>query len=129
MRLIIGGFAQGKTEYARSTCHNAEVISFADMVSNGKSYVDEIIIVGLNDWVREAAITGTSEDELIGKVNDVVARCPEAVIITDENGNGVIPLEKRDRDYRDIVGHIQICLAADARKVERVICGIPRIIK
>ena len=46
------------------------------------------------------------------------------VIISDEVGCGVIPLDKFDREWRECVGRELCGLAADADEVWRVNCGI-----
>jgi len=49
---------------------------------------------------------------------------PDLVIVTDELGCGIVPMEKRDRLWREMTGRICTCLAAKADEVTRVVCGI-----
>lgn len=51
------------------------------------------------------------------------------VVIMDEIGSGIIPLDREERSYREAVGMAGCMLAAKADKVIRVICGIPQTIK
>lgn len=51
------------------------------------------------------------------------------VFISDEVGCGVIPVDKKDREYREAVGRTLCELAAQASSVERIICGIAQKIK
>lgn len=128
MRLIIGGYAQGKTKYARELFPQAKLVHIRSL-DGEKASGDAIIISGLNEWVKECMKSGKMEEELQAFVDSLVESFPEAVFITDENGNGVVPIKKAERDYRDVIGHIQISLAGKAERVERVVCGIPVIIK
>lgn len=54
---------------------------------------------------------------------------PEVIIICDEIGCGIVPLEKSDRDYRENVGRIMCRVVERAEHVERLICGIPQRLK
>ena len=54
---------------------------------------------------------------------------PDCVIVADEIGNGIVPMERAEREYRDRLGRILIFIAAEAERVERVICGIGQRLK
>ena len=54
---------------------------------------------------------------------------PEVIIICDEIGCGIVPLEKSDRDYRENVGRIMCRVVERAEHAERLICGIPQRLK
>jgi alpha-ribazole phosphatase len=54
---------------------------------------------------------------------------PDLILICDEVGNGIVPVEKSERDYRECVGRVLCMLAKEADSVERVQCGIPHRIK
>ena len=55
-------------------------------------------------------------------------RQPE-IVTMDEVGCGIVPLDKRERDYREAVGRAGQILAAHADTVYRMICGVPVQIK
>ena len=59
---------------------------------------------------------------LLDKYDDVI-------IISDEVGNGIVPADPFEREYRDTTGRILIEVAKRADTVVRVICGIGQIIK
>jgi len=52
-----------------------------------------------------------------------------AVVVCDEVGSGVIPLEKRDREAREATGRLCVLLAREAERVVRVVAGIPVVLK
>jgi adenosyl cobinamide kinase/adenosyl cobinamide phosphate guanylyltransferase len=54
---------------------------------------------------------------------------PDIIVVTDEIGCGIVPLEKEDRSYRELHGRICCKLAQEAQQVTRVICGIGSRIK
>ena len=47
----------------------------------------------------------------------------------DEVGNGIVPIDFLEREYRERTGRILVKLANQADEVVRVICGIGQKIK
>lgn len=109
MILIIGGMAQGKTVYAKEHYHEADKHIFY-----------------LNEFLREHFENGTAYDMALKKILKADA---SLIIITDEIGSGIVPVEKKEREFRDLVGKVQVKLARKADEVIRVICGIGMKIK
>ena len=56
-------------------------------------------------------------------------RTPELVVICDEVGGGIVPADRRQRDYRECVGRVLCGLAQRADTVVRVQCGIGSVLK
>ena len=54
---------------------------------------------------------------------------PDAVIVSNEIGFGIHPLERADRRWREQTGRALCILAEGAESVTRVICGIGQKIK
>ena len=54
---------------------------------------------------------------------------PNAVIVMNEIGCGIIPLEKNEREWRENVGRCGCIIAEKASIVIRMTCGIPTVIK
>lgn len=121
MILIIGGVFQGKTEYAKENYENARERIFY-----------------LNGWARgrfdeAAADDGTVHDGAVSKALEILKRKiseqPDIIIITDEIGRGVVPVERKEREFREFTGRLQISLAKNADEVIRVTCGIGQKLK
>ena len=53
----------------------------------------------------------------------------DAIIISDEIGNGVVPINADDRIYREKYGQLLQELASRSEHVIRIFCGIPEILK
>ena len=51
------------------------------------------------------------------------------IVICNEVGSGVVPLEADQRIWRDAVGDLSCRLAKRADCVVRMVCGIPQAIK
>ncbi|MCM1303944.1 MAG: bifunctional adenosylcobinamide kinase/adenosylcobinamide-phosphate guanylyltransferase [Lachnospiraceae bacterium] len=127
MRLIIGGYAQGKKDYVLSRYHIQE-----DAVWDGAIPEDTapgggtVAIDHFHKWVRNRMLGGGCPEE---EIMAFLERCGDCVIICDEIGNGIVPTDPFEREYRERVGRILVRLAEKAEEVERVICGIGQKIK
>ena len=114
MVLIVGGMAQGKLDFARRE------LGITDW-SNG-ALGRENCVYGLQQVVRNLP----EAEEAIAAW---CAAHPDGVIICDEVGCGVTPLDRADRVWREKVGRICCRLAAQAEAVYRVHCGLGARIK
>ena len=54
---------------------------------------------------------------------------PQILIISNELGYGVVPVDSFDREYREAAGRICTRIARSAVSVHRVVCGIGTVIK
>lgn len=110
MELYIGGYKQGKLKYVLTKHPTRE---------------DKI----LNDfhlWIRKMMQSGMDVEYEVDRYLD---KNPDALIICDEVGNGIVPVDPFERRYRETVGNVLIKVAARADRVERVTCGIGQRIK
>ena len=134
MKLVIGGYAQGKLGYVMQhfSIDKENVVDMADKkklldrdvekTDNGSS----IVLYHFHIWVKnELAIGNYPEKEL----EKLIKQFPGCIIVSDEIGNGIVPMDAFDREYRDRLGRILISLAKEADEVVRVICGIGQKIK
>lgn len=126
MRLVIGGYAQGKLAYVmkRYDIQNCHVMD-GRLEMTRMSY-ENVIVNHFHKWVRDCMEEGENPEELI---EEFLRENPDSIIISDEIGNGIVPIEPFEREYRERVGRILIMLAKQAESVERVICGIGQRIK
>ncbi len=77
--------------------------------------------------VQEMIPDGTTTD-LIGSFADEL--CGKAVIMTaSETGAGIVPIDPKDRERRELQGRLLTELASRAECVVRVFYGIPEVIK
>ena len=133
VKLIIGGFAQGKLHYVlqkygfeNCVVLDADILDeLYDKKENSKS--EKIIVINhLHQWVRQCLIDRKNPEQL---VQDFLEKNLDCIIISDEIGNGIVPIDAFEREYRERTGRILIKLAENAQEVERVICGIGQKIK
>ena len=113
MILILGGAASGKRTYLASLGYGIEDV--ADGVLDDKK-----ALYGLEKLVA-------ADPE--GAEGLLTLLLKKEIVVCDEVGCGVIPLEKRDRQAREAIGRLCVLLAKNADRVVRVIAGIPTVIK
>lgn len=125
MKLIIGGYAQGKLEYVLQSYHLTEE-SVTDAVLPEERSGRTVVINHFHQWVRACIQQEKQPEELI---RAYLSEQPDCIIISDEVGNGIVPLESFEREYRERLGRLLTEIAGKSEEVVRVICGIGQRIK
>ena len=131
MILIIGGFAQGKLHYVKQNYSHREderEVPVLDgtlelPVETGEG---QVIVNHLHHYIREQLRQGSDPEKAIA---DFLEEHPDCILICDEIGNGIVPMEAEERTYRERTGRILEQLAVQADEVVRVVCGIGQKIK
>lgn len=135
MILVIGGNAQGKLEYVKEKYLTGEedIIDFdVDDIAELKRCSDSsfsdsrIVLNNINSLIKKELDNGKDPEELLEKL---LSKFNNAIIITDEVGNGIVPIDKNERLLREKTGRLQCMLAQKADEVIRVICGVGQRIK
>ncbi len=127
MRLVIGGYAQGKLNYVLSKYHLQEGSVLNGVLPEaGAGNNPPVVINHFHHWVKKRMSEGGCPEEEVRAFLDQLEDC---IIICDEVGNGIVPADPFEREYRERVGRILVHLAERAGEVERVICGIGQKIK
>ncbi len=88
--------------------------------------VGQVIVNHLHRYIRERLRQGTDPEK---KIAGFLEAHPDCILICDEIGNGIVPMEAEERTYRERTGRILERLAAQADEVVRVVCGIGQKIK
>lgn len=126
MKFITGGAYQGKLEYAMKNYS----ISTAE-ISDGEEFsvTDLPHIKCINNYHLAIKNLLQNGKNPIESTNEILAENPNIIIIMNEIGNGIIPLEKSERIWREQVGNVGCYLAEKADTVERIVCGVTVKIK
>lgn len=112
MKLIVGGFASGKRAYAKA--------HFPQEVKDG------LLIDDLHLLIKQALKRGEDTDAY---VSQLIQDHPDAVILCDEIGLGIVPIDPFERAWREAVGRACCRIAQEAQTVIRVICGLGQVLK
>lgn len=135
MILVIGGYAQGKLEYVKDKYQIGEEdifdfdvddIAELKICSDGSFSDSRIVLNNINSLIKKELDDGKDPEELLEKI---LSKFNNAIIITDEVGNGIVPIDKNERIYREKTGRLQCMLAQNADEVIRVTCGLGQRIK
>lgn len=126
MQLIIGGAFQGKKDYVKAMegfeekeMRDGANVSYEDIFSCRCLY-------HFHEWIRERIL---EDRDLSGLEEELSGKNPDIVLISNELGYGVVPVDAFDRKYREAVGRVCTRMAAAAKRVVRVTCGIGMVIK
>lgn len=114
MIFIVGGAYQGKTEYAEKNWQGYHIVNRYNHV------VKEQLLAGEKPVEQTAVMLEQA------KLDGIF---PELVIISDELGYGLVPMDVDARIYREINGRVNCLLAQEADQVIRVTAGIGTRIK
>ena len=134
MELFLGGCYQGKKEYVlklHPEC-KGQVIEGENLPADSDGMIKELqefenpVINHLHLWVRKCLEQQADVELLTDKLLEAY---PGLIFICDEIGNGIVPMDAFEREYREQTGRILIELAKEAEEVIRVICGIGQKIK
>ena len=104
MKLYIGGVYQGQEELARSEN------------PGGQFYPD------FHETIRRAVLSEGQEPRAFAR--QFCAEQPDAIVIANEVGAGVVPMAQEDRAFREAVGRALCVIAQEAESVTRCVCGI-----
>jgi adenosylcobinamide kinase/adenosylcobinamide-phosphate guanylyltransferase len=124
MKLVIGGAYQGKLSYA------SEKYGITEWTDGRSCSFDDIFccsgIHHFHEYVRRALEEDRDLTELDRELEE---KNKELVIVSNELGYGVVPVDAFDRRFREAHGRICCRLAAASDEVSRVICGIGTVIR
>ena len=120
MRLIIGGACQGKRTYAAAQygLSREDIRDCSDFAPG--DFAEKKCVCRFHLFLRNQMKSG---GDVITVTSKIVQSSPGILILMDEIGCGVIPMEREERLWREETGRAGCYLAAHAESVERVVCG------
>ena len=126
MRLVIGGAFQGKKEYVKNTFY----LEDSEMKDGANASYEDIFsapcLYHFHQWIRKGLEENWDLEDLETRL---LEKNPQVILISNELGYGVVPMEVFDRKYREATGRICTRIAAKSSQVIRVVCGIGTVIK
>ena len=125
--LVIGGAYQGKTEWVEEKFPDYKSIPPEKLWrENGKGNLFEgVFLNGFHMILKQWMEQGRDWEEALA----LLRQNPSWLIVSDEIGNGIVPIKRDERKWREYTGRALCKLAKDADEVYRIHCGIPVKIK
>ncbi len=140
MELYIGGISQGKLKFV---CNKKNISEDSVEICDGencsleevfsKQIINHFHLIIKRLWTdgmmpvinKEGKDTlADPQDKAAALIEELIAKNPSAVIICNEVGYGIVPMDKTDRIYRETVGRCLCRLAEYSTSVERIVCGL-----
>ena len=124
MRLVIGGAYQGKRQYVVET-YGVSASEMADgaVLEFTENTPRERCVYNFQLFIKQQLEDGIDFSKIAAWTEQLYRTNPDIIMIMDEVGSGIIPMEKSEREWRETVGRIGCLLAEHAESVERIVCG------
>ena len=123
MILIFGGAYQGKLDYVKA---NFKVNNICDCSEGGTPDFSADVICGIENFVLECAKNGTEAKAFF---EENKGAWQDRILVITDTSQGVVPVDKDVRNFREMNGRLLLYLAGEADRVIRVFCGIGKDIK
>lgn len=124
MILVFGGAYNGKLSYVKEKYNISDEEIFycnSDFID-----LDRKVICGFHIFVRNMILVNKDPLEYI---KNNIEKLEGKIIITDDIGMGIIPIEKVDRIWRDTHGKCIQYISKKSKKVIRIFLGIEKVLK
>ena len=100
MKLVIGGAFQGKFHFAKE--HFSHVEEWLDGCHCRRSEIFSCSgMVHFHDFIKRELQEGRTVE---GLAEEIIEKNPEIIIVSNELGYGIVPVDPFDRKYREAVG-------------------------
>lgn len=120
MKLIMGGAYQGKTDFVREHFGiEAKPCAWAKALTAPAINCFHLL-------VRDLLTAGKNPQQF---TEDLIRQNPDTIIICDEVGLGIIPLDENDRKWREEVGRCLCLIAREADYASRILAGVEMRLK
>ena len=123
MILIFGGAYQGKLNYAKA---NFNVDTIWDCSAGAVPNFEADCICGIEGYVMESAKSGEDPRKCFEENRDL---WQDSVLVVTDTSQGVVPIDRTVREFREMNGRLLLWLAGEADRVIRVFCGIGKDMK
>lgn len=128
MVLIFGGAYQGKLEYALKTFHKdkRQVYFCGRDLPRLELKPDTALLCGLEEFVWSCCHCGLEAKDILKEQREQLA---DKIVIVCDVSQGIVPMDKEERAFREMMGRTLTWLASEADQVHRVFCGLGQRLK
>lgn len=125
MHVYIGGAYNGKTDYVKEqVAQSGRVMAWYDG-SLPPVGTDPVVVNNVHEWL--AQFEGTEEEAIALWLERLANR--ESIVILTDIGRGIVPMDAKDRAFRDKCGRLYQGFIAQAENVTQIWYGIAKNIK
>ena len=125
MILIFGGSYQGKLEFAKETFGVTENDVFTCTVDSEIDWSKKVLYNLDQSFLRHVREGKESREVL----KDHLDQLKDKILIVNDISQGIVPMERENRDWREMTGRAMLYISKEADEVDRVFCGLGSKIK
>lgn len=121
MIFVFGGAYQGKLDYAKERFGGSIYVcddSRPDFSGDIIYHLERFVLACVKEGLDPVEYLSSREEQLADKV-----------IICDDISQGIVPMDREERAFREANGRVMIAMASKAREVIRIFCGLPQVLK
>ncbi|MBT5027671.1 MAG: 5,6-dimethylbenzimidazole synthase [Nitrospinaceae bacterium] len=110
-----------------------EPLELAKTIRENAKRPGYIVVDCITLWLINMVMQDMDRISILERVKKFIEECKccasDVIVITNELGSGIVPMEKSARLFRDIAGETNQILASEFDEVVSMISGIPMVIK
>lgn len=125
MILIFGGSYQGKLEFAKETFGVTDDEVFTCTPDKDIDWTCKVLYNMDQCFLRDVR-EGRESREILKEHLDELK---DKILIVNDISQGIVPMERDQRDWREMTGRAMLYLSKEADEVYRVFCGLGSKIK
>ncbi|QIB70335.1 hypothetical protein Ami103574_14000 [Aminipila butyrica] len=128
MEIIVGGVYQGKLDYVKNQFHIKEDEIFYCSRESDTVELDfsKKVIYGLEEFTYACTAQGLEASQYLREHEQALK---DKILICADISQGVVPMDKTLRAWREMNGRALIYLCGQAQRVTRIFCGLPQVLK
>ena len=148
MDLIFGGAYQGKLNYVKETYNVSDKETYTCLREEDCETPEECLsAISLVRSIKMRSSEEKAEIKVINNLENFILACvrnnmeavdylkehreefKHMIMIVTDISQGIVPIDKELRAWREMTGRTMLYLAENAELVTRIFCGLPRRIK
>ena len=125
MILVFGGAYNGKLDFVKNRFNISDEDIF-DINNELELDFNKKVIRNFQKFTYNMSL---HNNDIKGYLEKNIDLLQDKIIISDDISEGIVPLKKEDRIWREANGKALQYLSLNSKSIYRVFCGIPMVIK
>ena len=125
MILIFGGSYQGKLDFAKENFGVTDAEVFTCTTENEIDWSKKVLYNMDQAFLRHVREGKESRDILKEHLEEL----KDKILIVNDISQGIVPMQRDQRDWREMTGRAMLYISKEADEVYRVFCGLGSKIK